>query len=153
MNIHPNGIFECNFYLHGIKTQIVIDDYFPFYEYTYKDKNIKPGPKALCYANFDPTQKNLWALILEKCWAKLNVSYRAISKGLVNDAFEVLFPGPIETYPNHIYTDKLWDIIEEADKNDYLICADIENDGDPFFHSYKALGLVYDHAYTIIGAK
>ncbi len=152
LTISSNGVFECTFYIHGIKTQVVVDDYFPFFEYTPKDTKIETQLE-LAYANFNPKTNNLWALILEKCWAKLNVSYDFMAKGIVSDAFEVLFPAPIETYPNHIYANVLWDIITEADKDKYLICADISDDGDPFMKCYKKLGLVTNHAYTVISAK
>ena len=155
MNIGNNGVLECNFYIHGKKTQVVIDDYFPFKEIILKDKEMKQPKLELMYANFNPKHNNLWAVILEKCWAKLNGSYHAIAKGMVSDAFEVLFPFPVETYPNHIYgQERLWEIIEEADNEKYMLCADISGDeDDPFFKAYPTLGLVSGHAYTLIGCQ
>ena len=153
--INPNGIFECSLYFHGNKFQICIDDYFPFREIYYKDKSIEPSKPKLEFASFNSRCKNLWVAILEKCWAKVHGSYYGIAKGLVSDAFEVLLPCPIETYPHHLYADQLWNIIKTCDESKYLICADIADDeSDPMFaKKYDSMGLVTNHAYTLLEAR
>jgi hypothetical protein len=57
------GIYVVKFYINGHQHNITIDDYFP----------LDPVTNRLAFSH---TKENeLWVLILEKAWAKINGSY------------------------------------------------------------------------------
>ncbi len=65
----PNkaGIYLVKFFINGIETPVIVDDYLP-------TRNGKP-----CYANSRTGE--LWVILLEKAWAKLHGSYSRIESG------------------------------------------------------------------------
>jgi len=84
----------------------------------------------------------------------LNLTYENIEKGQVSEAFEVLFPGPIESYKHSTHANGLWNIIKQAASQDYLICIDMsENVNDPNYQKLLQFGLVTNHAYNVIGVR
>jgi hypothetical protein len=76
------GIYVVRFYINGKQQNVTIDDYFPF------DPRVKRPA-------FSQTNDNeLWVLILEKAWAKINGSYENTISGQTNDALSFLLPAP-----------------------------------------------------------
>jgi len=65
--INPAGIYLMKFYINGIQSPVIVDDYFP-------TKNKRP-----CYAS--TRDGELWVMLLEKAWAKLYGSYSRIESG------------------------------------------------------------------------
>lgn len=65
--INTAGIYLMKFYINGIQSPVIVDDYFP-------TKNKRP-----CYAS--TRDGELWVMLLEKAWAKLYGSYSRIESG------------------------------------------------------------------------
>lgn len=89
-------------------------------------------------------------MILEKVWAKINQTYEQTILGYASEAFFSLTPGPVEFY-NHKQVEHIWKQIKEADERNYIICCSA---GKPDLSSedYSKIGLVSDHAYSVISA-
>ena len=92
--------------------------------------------------------KELWVLILEKVWAKINHTYENTITGFASEAFRCLTGAPVE-FHSHDYTEDIWDQIVEADQRNYIICtsAGKTNLSD---EDYNKIGLVSDHSYAVI---
>jgi len=71
-----------------------VDDFIPIW----KESNLP------CYA--DKKTNNIWPMLLEKAWAKLNGSYEATTRGTISQAMSLLLP-----FPNEI------DIFEDSEED------------------------------------
>ncbi len=154
--IHEKGVIEVTLYIHGEPTKIVLDDYAPFVVYDDNDDDTKEPEPELCFAGYCKDNQNLWPVILEKAWAKLNIAYEKISKGMLSEAFEVLSPAPVVTLDHEkVNSEVIWQKTLEADDNKYLIAADISSEGKSkmFLQLLDKYGLVADHAYTVISVR
>lgn len=140
-----SGVFEVIVYLHGEPTKIIIDDYFPVIE------DLEGNPK-IAFVGFNQKTNNIWPLILEKAWAKCNLNYENIIAGNSAEAFEFLFPAPIDTYYHEIHGDRLFDRIKDADDKSYIICTDVTANENTNVDYLIKMGLITNHAYTIIDA-
>jgi hypothetical protein len=70
------GIYEMEFFIAGEFTSVVVDDYIP----------VKNGKPIFCR-----TQENeLWAILLEKAFAKLHGNYGATEGGKSGMALHIL---------------------------------------------------------------
>lgn len=142
---NKEGVLRVYCYINGLKKEIVMDDYFPV---EIIDKEVK-----LCFSSIESKSKNIWPLMFEKAWAKLNYSYYNIINGNVSQALEFLTPAPIDIYfhdSEHDVTD-LFSKIKFADENDYIICCDIsDKPNETQFNRLSELGLLTNHAYSII---
>jgi hypothetical protein len=56
------GVYMCRLLFDGVYQEVVVDDFFPV------DK------LGICLAA-KPHLTDIWVMVLEKCWAKLNTSY------------------------------------------------------------------------------
>jgi calpain-15 len=135
-----NGCYTVKFILKGIPKILSIDDYF-----LYDSEN--EGP-----AGANSGQGEIWVEVLEKAWAKVNGSYAATISGLPGEALAALTEAPVVSYIHKKYKDskieELWDIIKQADKNNWIICT---STGDN--KNAEAMGLIQSHAYTLIGVN
>ena len=139
--INEEGYFEIIFHIDGVKQIVIIDDYLPIYKKT----------KKPCFAQ--PHQNKIWAMLLEKAWAKINGGYANIIKGLPCEAFEFLTGMGSLTYDtNNRSKDELdeykYEIIKNiqiADKNKCFISCLTNNN-----ENIEDVGLVKDHAYTLV---
>ena len=80
--VNSQGRYIVRFYLDGVRKNIEIDDYFPF----------DPITKRPAFTRTNGNE--LWVLILEKAWAKINGSYENTIGGLTEDALSFLLPAP-----------------------------------------------------------
>ena len=150
-----NGVIEVLLFIHGIPTKICIDDYLPFITFEDDDPDT-PDPTFPCFAKVSSISGNLWPSILEKVWAKLNITYSGIAKGSCGEAFEVLFPAPVVSFDHQIHSaDLIWEKTMKADEDNYLICADISEEGrsQTFLTLLTKMGLISNHAYTVISVR
>ena len=107
----------------------------------------------------------LWAILLEKAYAKLHGNYWQLRAGFVSHGMMDLsgcptqrynFPTGRGMYDKIIgYADKFWDVLDKADKNGHIMCAgtpgvDIWTEGEG---PNKETGIVPGHAYSVIAAK
>ena len=133
--------FEANIYIHGEPVTIVVDDSFPV-----------ANASKIAFAGINENSGNIWPLILEKAWAKCNKSYEDIIPGNSADAFQFLTPAPYDTY---YHTQEigatLFKTIQDANKENYIILADITETKNTNLDTLSKLGLITNHAYSVIG--
>jgi Calpain family cysteine protease len=91
--------------------------------------------------------------LLEKAWAKLNGSYESTIHGLPSDALKCLSGAPVEFYSHDFHDEELWEIFRESDRRKYIITgssATDQSDEVAGEKDLKGVGLVSDHAYSVI---
>lgn len=131
--------FQAHVYIHGEPVSVVIDNNFP----------VSNGTK-FAFAGLNRNTGNIWPMILEKAWAKVNKSYEDIIPGNSADALEFLTPAPIDTYYHSQESAKLFEIIQNAKKNKCIILADITDTANTNLESLSQMGLITNHAYSVI---
>ena len=137
-----NGFFTANVIIHGEPVKIIVDDAFPV-----------ANDSKLAFAGINEQSGNIWPLVLEKAWAKCNRSYEDIIPGNSADAFEFLTPAPYNTYYHNAETrPTLFDTITQANKNGYVVLADITETAETNLETLSKLGLITNHAYTVINS-
>ena len=135
-----DGAFTANVIIHGEPVKMVVDDEFPVANDT-----------KLAFAGLNENSGNIWPLILEKAWAKCNRSYEDIIPGNSADAFEFLSPAPYNTYYHNSETrPTLFETIRDAQQKGYIVLADITETASTNLESLSRLGLITNHAYTVI---
>ena len=141
--ISPNGIFEVKIYIHGSPTIVVIDDYIPC-------KETEKGTQ-IAFTSINPNTNNLWPLLLEKVWAKINLSYFNINSGVPSEALEILSPAPFDSFRHEEHYGKIMKEIQLADEKNYIICCSLnQNDSSVNLDYLEKMGLVANHAYSVI---
>jgi len=98
---------------------------------------------------------NIWPLLLEKAWAKINGSYEDTISGSSSEAlkFLVLYPvNYIKTCNSTEKTESIWDEIENASYFEYMVTCST-NDSDDSTEKTKddESGIVLNHCYSITG--
>ena len=141
--ISDKGIYECDVYIHGNLTPIVIDDYFPVIENENEETEI-------AFADINKETKNIWPMLLEKVWAKCNLSYEDIIIGNSAEAFEFLTPAPYDTYYHKVDTKKLFDLIRKSHEKGFIIVSDITLTENTNLDYLSKIGLLTNHSYQII---
>ena len=143
LKVSDKGVYETQVYLHGDPTNIVLDDYVPFI--------VEPGyENQIAFAGINPSTRNIWPLLLEKVWAKCNLSYEDIAAGNSAEAFEFLCPAPFDTFYHNADTKTLFDVIDKAKKKGYIIVSDITETEDTELDELSKMGLITNHAYSVI---
>ena len=135
-----DSAFTVNAIIHGEPVKIVVDDEFPVANNT-----------KLAFAGLNENSGNIWPLIAEKAWAKCNRSYEDIIPGNSADAFEFLSPAPYNTYYHNSETrPTLFETIRDAQRKGFFVLADITETASTNLESLSRLGLITNHAYTVI---
>lgn len=125
---------------------MVLDDYLMFYSWG-----------ALAYASVSPSG-GLWGPFLEKAWAKSSGNYEFIEAGWAHEAIRFLTGAPTNSYYKDTVTkyswqfstaDEAWNLISSADTKNYIMMAGVAGTSDS---SWNSIGLVQNHAYTIVNA-
>ena len=133
--------YGCYFRINGIWKLVLVDDYFPCY-----------GSWGKNFA-FSATNGNeLWVILLEKAWAKLNGSYAKAIGGEPHEIFQVLtnaYSRKIKV--KNVSEDDLWGAFQEAMENNFIMTAGTS--GDVYNLNLEELGLAPGHAYTLLEAK
>jgi hypothetical protein len=131
------GYYEIVLFLDGEWQIVFVDDYIP----------VGKGTEHFIFAK--PNGLELWVLLLEKAWAKVNGGYSLTIAGFPSDPLTVLTGFSTERI-SHEETniEELFRTLVTYDKDNYIMCTSTKND-----ENGKKLGLVEDHAYTLIGAK
>ena len=130
--------FKVYIYLNGYKSTLILDKYFPCI-----------NQNNLIFSKYNPKTKNIWPMILEKAWAKVNSSYEDTIDGNISDIFLFLTPCPIKLYHHDIKYNDIFEKICYAIDHKYIVCCDINSKNDNIL--LKKLGVISNHAYKIIG--
>lgn len=128
------GYYEICLFIDGEWQIVILDDFFPVLEGTNKFKFAKPNGNEL------------WVILLEKAWAKVNGGYRNTISGKPNEALNALTGFPSERYNIHEMEEaEVWKLVLKADKSDNIMCTSTISD-----KSVVDMGLVVLHAYTLV---
>ena len=135
------GFYEISLFIDGKRQIVIVDDYLPAFK-----KSKKP-----CYAQSNKNE--IWVMLLEKAWAKVNGGYANIISGLPCEALEFLTGTgsliyDLENLDGEDVEDYKYEIIKNvqlADENNSLISCSTTSDS-----SIQRVGLVEGHAYTLI---
>ena len=135
--IPDNNCYIVILFIDGEYQKVYLDDYFPCIK----------GSNLLYFAK--PNSFELWAILLEKAWAKINGGYANIISGWPCDVFRALTGFGCEKlvhFDNKI--DRIWGIIKTVDENNGVICTSTKNDP-----KIEAKGLIKNHTYTLIDTE
>lgn len=137
-NVHPQGIYEIVFNINGHWQIVIIDDYFPCFK----------SSKWPIFSK--PHNNELWVMLLEKAWAKINGGYINIVGGWPNEVLETLTCFCNKSIDNQDPSEKddLWEKILNADQNNHLITCSTINE-----KYIEEMGLISGHAFTLISAE
>ena len=129
--------WEIILFIDGEFQIVVIDDYVPIIKNT--------NDLYFC----KPNNKELWVVLLEKAWAKVNGGYTNIISGWPSDVMG-FFTGYSTSYlihDNYNETcDDLFNTIDNFDKGNCVICASTRGDDD----SIEKKGLIKGHTYSLL---
>ena len=133
--------YGCYFRINGIWKLVLVDDFIPCYSSIY-EKNFA----------FSHTNGNeLWVILLEKAWAKLNGNYARIIGGDPHEIFEVLTNAYCEKFLfKNEGEEKIWLKYKNAQEKGFLMTAGTSCDEEL---PIEEMGLVPGHAYSIIKVK
>ena len=137
----PNeaGVYRLKLYLNGVATEITVDEYFP----------CKADGSFAFARNAD--NNTIWPMLIEKAYAKAFGSYQRIESGHMMESLQTLTCSYIDILDHHeTPLDELWGHIKDAISKDYIILTNVH--AGEASDRVKALGLVDNHAYTLIGA-
>lgn len=138
-------------YVLGKQTEIVIDDFLPFYSWgvpAYTKQSLSGG---------------LWGPFIEKAWAKANGNYEMVEGGNAAEALGFITGAPTINYfkdsrgpaanPTFYNTSSQpWSIIVNGDNKNFTMTAGVGSALAGENATYTKLGLVRNHLYTLIGA-
>ena len=107
--INPKGLYKMRFIINGIPQIIYVDDFFPTLDNQFA---------------FAQSQNEFWVQLLEKAWAKINLSYANTISGIPYEVFNCLSEAPCENIShekNSIYF--LWnELLRAKDQGYYITC-------------------------------
>ena len=136
-SFNEEGYYEVIFFIDGEWQIIFIDDWFPYDT----SKNI--------FAFAKPNNNELWAMLLEKAWAKLNGGYSNIIGGIVSDPLTALTGFPTEfLYHEDLDESEIYNKIEQGVKDGSIMSSASKNNSE-----MEKKGLIRSHAYSLISAK
>ncbi len=142
LDVQKNGCYEVCLKIDGEWNVVILDDFFPC------SKTSKKPIFAKSKGN------ELWAILLEKAWAKVNGGYINTVAGMASEVIECLTNFPYEYNQTSEALDSedakqaLWEKIMYASKTDYIMTTALpQRDGA------KELGLVEGHEYTLEEGK
>jgi hypothetical protein len=137
--VNSKGVYGVKLLIQGEYNAITVDDFIPC-----KRGDMTPA--------FSYTKNNeIWIMILEKAWAKINKScYMRTWLGTPHEALTTLTEAPCvfehhKKYIDNHRIDELWRIISCAMERKWVPCADTEE-----IKNSEEVGLVPFHAYAII---
>ena len=138
---NDDGFYEITLFIDGKRQIIIVDDYLPAFK-----KSKKP-----CYAQSNKNE--IWVMLLEKAWAKVNGGYANIISGLPCEAMEALtgigsLIYDLKNLEGDDIEDYKYEIVKNvqlADQNNCLITCSTTADSN-----IQKVGLVEGHAYSLI---
>jgi hypothetical protein len=168
--LHPKGVYQINLYLDGMWQPILIDSFLPVMvhgqdnsntsnqvkENRKKKKAAVPERQVKFRGGFRDDNENvvvvpafcaapnrqIWACLIEKAYAKAHGSYHQLTGGFIAEALQDLTGAPTETIVfQHVDVDLLWARILSFYQASFLMGVATAVGGD---------GLVGSHAYSIL---
>lgn len=133
--VNTAGIYLVKLYINGVEMPVIVDDYFPVN---------KSGKPLFCSTK----DSELWAMILEKAWAKLHGSYARTEGGLPCFAMNHISGVPSQSINHKDIPDinEFYNTLKSADKRNFTMIASSQGAGESVTDS----GIVQGHAYSLI---
>ena len=136
---NEEGYYEMIFFIDGEWQVIFVDDYFPF------------DPLQKQFVGARPHHNELWTILLEKAWMKINGGYTNASGGLFSEAILSLTGFPTEIFKHkklehEIDIYNLYRNIEIGYKEGSIMACGSKSD-EPNVENF---GLSPGHAYSIV---
>jgi len=131
---NDKGVYTVFFYIGGRRTPIMIDDWIP---------TLDGQPLSTV-----TSENELWAILVEKAWAKLHGSYQRMEGGLPSNALFMLTGKPSWRHI-HSYTADLWSKILHAEKSGFIMVCGTEGQGES---EIENSGIAAGHAYSLLAA-
>ena len=136
---NEEGYYEMIFFIDGEWQIVFVDDYLPF----------DPEQEELVGARSE--QNELWAILLEKAWFKINGGYTNSFSGIFSEAISALTGFPTEIFDhkeieneNNIFN--LYKSIEKGYNEGAIMACGTDNNG----LGIEIFGLIPNHCYSII---
>jgi calpain-15 len=120
--VNSAGIYLVSFFINGTETPIIIDEHIPV-------RHNKP-----CFSSSRVGE--LWVLLLEKAWAKIQGSYARTESGMCSDAVAHVMGVPSKNIfhddliGDNAKIEKFWDKIKIADKRNFTMMAASHGSGE-----------------------
>ena len=141
--VNAAGIYSFNFYINGKLQEVVVDEYIP----------CDPANGLPCFG-YSADMGEIWAMLIEKAWAKLHGSYCMTRKGSSVSTLPHMTGAPSLQY-DHNYVEELeafWNIIQDADERNYIVTSSTHETclNQAGGHEKRRLGIVSGHSYTLL---
>lgn len=133
--INKSGYYELIFYIDGEWQVVIIDDYIPIY----KSKPL--GAK--------PNGSEIWVLLLEKAYAKINGGYTNMIGGIPRDVFYLTGFRSKSYKINDLTIEVLADKLLRYNSSNCVMCCSTKSNKE----LVESCGLKISHAYSLIEAK
>jgi hypothetical protein len=137
--VNKAGVYCIMLYVNGFKTPVVVDDYVPV---------TAKGNIFAC----NSSNQELYAILLEKAWAKLHGCYASIEAGLPSFAATHLTGAPSDSFWNGDIAkepETFWRKLQRCDDYHYVMIAATRGQGE--LESKE--GILSGHAYSLIDVK
>lgn len=138
LSVSSAGIYEVILRIDGEWQVVLVDDFIP----------VKKGTRTPIFAN--PVNPEIWVLILEKAWAKVNGGYSNIEGGLPTEVFDFFTNFPSKGFDHKDITNKeaFWStLFVSSNNNDIVTCG--TSGGDD---TKNVDGIVSGHAFSLLKA-
>lgn len=122
----------------GIWTEVVIDDTVA----------CQPVSKSPIFTR--SSQKELWVILMEKAWAKINGGFQNISAGLTREALRGFTGASCKTFFTQQNREEIWKKLMVGDKMNFIMTAatdDLNNGSDDY---QDKIGICGSHAYSLL---
>jgi len=141
--LQKNGLYGIKLCAHGGWEEVIVDDLIPCFKNTNEP----------CFAK-SHGRKELWAILLEKAYAKIHGSYESISEGYAGEALADILGAPYKGYALHegmsnAELHKLWGNLVSFDDDDFVMCCKVP-ETESNINLEETVGLVDGHAYSVI---
>ena len=103
--VNSAGIYSINIFVNGKQQEVVIDDYMP----------CDPNDGQPCFAS-SQDEGEIWAMLIEKAWAKVCGAYCNIHKFCVISITPHFTGAPIHRFDhvNWSNLNELWEILKDS---------------------------------------
>ena len=137
--INKEGYYEMILFIDGEWQIVFVDDYLPY----------DPSQEEL--VGVRPQHNELWAILLEKAWIKINGGYTNTFGGLFSEAISALTGFPTEIFKHNkngerIDIFRLYKNIEIGYQKGSIMACGTNPDGN----GIEVFGLIPDHSYSIV---
>ena len=142
--LSKNGIYGVNFYSLGVPLTVLVDDYLPLSEDS-------AGNKSTLFAGIGE-DSSLWVPMMEKAFAKYHGNYSHIVGGDARMAARTMNNAPFDIvhHRKDLKMEALWKKMSEHHKKGHILMAGTPGSDDSYENDW---GLVFGHAYNVLGVK